>query len=70
MLVPGIPSELDAVLAVMLPATGPVNVLAIIEEHRVGSGLRTLMEGESIFNDALPIGLYPVTATWRSVTPR
>jgi NhaP-type Na+/H+ or K+/H+ antiporter len=29
-----------------------MSVLAIFKEHGVGSGLRTLMEGESIFNDA------------------
>lgn len=57
-LVLGIPFELAVVLAVMLAATDPVSVLAIFREHGVGSGLRTLMEGESIFNDALAIVLY------------
>jgi CPA1 family monovalent cation:H+ antiporter len=57
-LVPGLPFELAVVLAVMLAATDPVSVLAIFKEHGVGSGLRTLMEGESIFNDALAIVLY------------
>jgi CPA1 family monovalent cation:H+ antiporter len=56
--VPGMPFELAVVLAVMLAATDPVSVLAIFKEHGVGTGLRTLMEGESIFNDALAIVLY------------
>ena len=50
--------ELAVVLAVILAATDPVSVLAIFKEHGVGTGLRTLMEGESIFNDALAIVLY------------
>ncbi len=56
--VPGMALELAVVLAVMLAATDPVSVLAIFKEHGVGTGLRTLMEGESIFNDALAIVLY------------
>lgn len=51
----------STVLAVILAPTDPVSVLAIFKEHGVGSGLRTLMEGESIFNDALAIVLYVVT---------
>ncbi len=58
MWVPGMAWELAAVLAVILAATDPVSVLAIFKEHGVGTGLRTLMEGESIFNDALAIVLY------------
>ena len=49
--VPGMSFELAVVLAVMLAATDPVSVLAIFKEHGVGTGLRTLMEGESIFNE-------------------
>jgi len=56
--VPGMSLEFAMVLAVMLAATDPVSVLAIFKEHGVGTGLRTLMEGESIFNDALAIVLY------------
>ncbi|MEE9415448.1 MAG: sodium:proton antiporter, partial [Acidimicrobiales bacterium] len=55
---PGIPVEFAIVLAVILAATDPVSVLAIFKEHGVGTGLRTLMEGESIFNDALAIVLF------------
>jgi CPA1 family monovalent cation:H+ antiporter len=56
--VPGMGWKLAVVLAVMLAATDPVSVLAIFKDHGVGTGLRTLMEGESIFNDALAIVLY------------
>ena len=53
--VPGIALELAVVLAVMLAATDPISVLAVFKEHGVKTGLRTVMEGESIFNDALAI---------------
>ena len=56
--VPGIELPLAVVLAVMLAATDPISVLAVFKEHGVGTGLRTLMEGESIFNDALAIVFY------------
>jgi len=46
------------VLAVVLAPTDPVSVLAIFKEQGVGVGLRTLLEGESIFNDALAIVLF------------
>jgi Na+:H+ antiporter len=45
---------------VMLAPTDPVSVLAIFKEHGVRAELRTLMEGESIFNDALAIVLYVI----------
>ena len=60
-LIPGIPAEFAVILAVMLAATDPVSGLAVFKEHGVGTGLRTLMEGESIFNDALAIVLYLIT---------
>lgn len=50
----------STVLAVILAPTDPVSVLAIFKEHGVGSGLATLMEGESVFNDALAIVLYVI----------
>ena len=56
--VPGMPAELAVVFAVMLAATDPVSVLAIFKENGVASGLRTLMEGESVFNDAIAIVAY------------
>ena len=47
-------------LAVMLSPTDPVSVLATMKEHGVAGGLRTLLEGESIFNDALGIVLFTI----------
>lgn len=44
----------------MLAPTDPVSVLAVFKEAGVGGGLRTLMEGESVFNDALAIVLYVI----------
>ncbi len=55
---PGMALQLALVLGVILAATDPVSVLAVFKENGVGSGLRTLMEGESIFNDALAIVAY------------
>lgn len=52
----------EAVLfGVMLAPTDPVAVLAILKENGVGEGLRTLLEGESVFNDAISIVLYLIT---------
>ncbi len=58
--VPGMALDLAVVLAVILAPTDPVSVLAVFKEAGVGVGLRTLMEGESIFNDALAIVLYVI----------
>ena len=52
--------ELAVVLAVMLAPTDPVSTLAIFKEAGVAHGLRTLLEGESIFNDALGIVLFTI----------
>ncbi|WP_395152629.1 Na+/H+ antiporter [Ilumatobacter sp.] len=57
-LVPGMSAEHAVIFAVILAATDPVSVLAIFKENGVVSGLRTLMEGESIFNDAIVIVAY------------
>jgi CPA1 family monovalent cation:H+ antiporter len=56
----GMPLKYAVVLAVMLAPTDPVSVLATMKEHGVPSGLRTLLEGESIFNDALGIVLFTI----------
>jgi CPA1 family monovalent cation:H+ antiporter len=45
-------------LGVILAPTDPVSVLATLKEHRVAEGLRTLLGGESIFNDALGVALF------------
>lgn len=47
-------------LAVILSATDPVSVLAIFKEHGAPHGLRTLLEGESLFNDAVGIVLFTI----------
>ncbi len=46
------------VLATILAPTDPVSVLAMFREQGVGGGLRTILEGESIFNDALAIVIF------------
>ena len=52
--------KLAVLLAVMLSATDPVSVIATFREHEAPNGLRTLVEGESIFNDGLAIVLFEV----------
>jgi monovalent cation:H+ antiporter, CPA1 family len=49
-------------LGVILAPTDPVSVLAIFKEHGVSAGLRTLLEGESIFNDALSIVVFLIAS--------
>ena len=46
------------VLATVLAPTDPVSVLAMFKEQGIGGGLRTILEGESIFNDALAIVIF------------
>ncbi len=48
------------VIAVMLSPTDPVSVLATMKQHGVAGGLRTIIEGESIFNDAIGIVLFGI----------
>jgi len=56
----GIPLRYAALLAVILAPTDPVSVLAILKESGITGGLRTLLEAESIFNDALGFVLYAI----------
>jgi CPA1 family monovalent cation:H+ antiporter len=56
----GLRAKYAVLLAVMLSPTDPVSVLATMKEHGVAGGLRTLLEGESIFNDALGIVLFTI----------
>lgn len=49
-------------LGVMLAPTDPVSVLAIFKEHGVSAGLRTLLEGESLFNDALSVVVFLIAS--------
>ena len=58
--VPGMPASAAWLIAVILAPTDPVSVLAIFKTAGVPDGLRTLLEGESLFNDALGLVLYVV----------
>ena len=63
-LVTDLPFKYALLLAVMLAPTDPVSVLATMKEHGVPAGLRTLLEGESIFNDGLGIVLFTITLAY------
>lgn len=63
-LVPGMPVHSAVLLAVMLAPTDPVSVLAVLKDTGITGGLRTLLEGESVFNDALGIVLYGIALEW------
>lgn len=65
----GFSSSEAFVLAVILAPTDPVSVLAIFKEQGVGVGLRTLLEGESIFNDALAIVLFLIAVEFAFPEP-
>jgi monovalent cation:H+ antiporter, CPA1 family len=60
MIVPHMSASAATLIAVILAPTDPVSVLAIFKTNGVAAGLQTLLEGESIFNDALGIALYVV----------
>lgn len=61
---PGMGLRPAVLLAVVLAATDPVSVLAIMKDVGASGGLRTLLEGESIFNDAFAIVLYGIAVDW------
>jgi CPA1 family monovalent cation:H+ antiporter len=54
----GLPIALATLLGVMLSPTDPVSVLALFKEYGVARGLRTIVEGESVFNDGVAVVLY------------
>jgi CPA1 family monovalent cation:H+ antiporter len=54
----GLPVPLAALLGVMLSPTDPVSVLSLFKEYGVARGLRTIVEGESVFNDGIAVVLY------------
>ncbi|MEP7217239.1 MAG: sodium:proton antiporter, partial [Anaerolineaceae bacterium] len=56
----GMSPEYALLLGVMLAPTDPVSVLVTMKEHGVAGGLRTLLEGESVFNDAIGIVLFVI----------
>lgn len=54
----GLPWQGALLLGVILAATDPVSVLALFKQLGAPRGLRTLVEGESLFNDGIGIVLY------------
>jgi monovalent cation:H+ antiporter, CPA1 family len=59
-MLPGMAWTPAVLIAVMVAPTDPVSVLAIFKANGVAAGLQTLLEGESLFNDALGIVLYVI----------
>ena len=59
-----LPFRFALLLAVILAPTDPVSVLATMKAHRVSGGLRTLLEGESVFNDALGVVLFTIALSF------
>ena len=57
----GLPFELGMVVGAMVAATDPVAVLATFRVLRVPPRLATLVEGESLFNDATALVLFAAT---------
>ena len=55
-----LPPALATLLGVMLSPTDPVSVLSLFKEHGVARGLRTIVEGESDFNDGIAVVLYMI----------
>ncbi|MEN9202962.1 MAG: sodium:proton antiporter [Thermostichus sp. DG02_2_bins_29] len=51
----GIPLSLALLIGASLSATDPVSVIALFRELGVGERIRTLMEGESLFNDGVAV---------------
>jgi len=51
----GIPLSLALLIGVSLAATDPVSVIALFRELGVGERIKTLMEGESLFNDGVAV---------------
>jgi CPA1 family monovalent cation:H+ antiporter len=59
----GLSFNYSLLLAVMLSPTDPVSVLATMKQQGVAPGLKTIIEGESIFNDAIGIVLFGIAYT-------
>ncbi len=60
----GMPLKFALLLAVMLAPTDPVSVLVTMRTLGVPSGLRAIIEGESIFNDAAGIVLFGIAYSY------
>jgi len=56
----GLPVAVATLLGVMLSPTDPVSVLSLFKEYGVARGLRTIVEGESVFNDGVAVVLYVI----------
>ena len=54
---------------VIISATDPVSVMALFRTHRVESRLRTLLEGEALFNDAVVAVLVSVMIALMALGP-
>lgn len=48
----------SAVLAAIVAATDPVAVVSVLQRLRVPGGLRAILEGESLFNDATGVAVF------------
>lgn len=57
----GLPFELGMVVGAMVAATDPVAVIATFRDLGVSKRLATLVEGESLFNDATALVLFAAT---------
>ncbi len=56
----GVPIATALLIGASLSATDPVSVVALFRELGVGKRLRTLMEGESLFNDGMAVVAFSV----------
>src|SRR5262249_14378487 len=63
------PGALACLFGALIAATDPVAVIAMFKDNGVGGRLRTLLEGESLLNDATAAILFSLAlayATWHS----
>jgi len=59
----GIPLEVTLLFGVIVSATDPVAILAIFKEVGAPRRLRTIIEGESLFNDGTALVLFGILTT-------
>lgn len=59
----GIPLEVTLLFGVIISATDPVAILAIFKEVGAPRRLRTIVEGESLFNDGTALVLFGILTT-------
>jgi len=58
----GMPLAIALLVAAALSTTDPVSVLALFKELGASQKLRTLMEGESLFNDGVAVAIFVILA--------